>query len=98
MSAIYKVTSGELLTKQAMRKQILLYTKNMYILKLLLNVVTAGIGALVLGNNFCTPVSKKRAQLHFDTFHQLLITVEAVISTSSSHKCTDGSHLERDQG
>jgi hypothetical protein len=44
---------GKLLTKQATRKKKLLYTKNMYILKLLLNVVTAGIEAfVVLGNNF----------------------------------------------
>jgi hypothetical protein len=37
-----------------------LHTKNLHILKLLLNVVTAGIEALVvLGNKFCEPVSKK---------------------------------------
>jgi hypothetical protein len=41
MRAIWKVTSGELLKKQAMRKKNLLYTKNKYTLKLLLNVVTA---------------------------------------------------------
>jgi hypothetical protein len=41
-----KVTSGELLTKQATRTFFLLYTKNMYILKLLLDIVTAGIEAL----------------------------------------------------
>jgi hypothetical protein len=33
MRAIQKITSGELLTKQSMRKNVL-YTKNMYILKL----------------------------------------------------------------
>jgi hypothetical protein len=47
--AIRKVTSGELLTKQAMRKNVIIY-RNMYILKLLLNVVTAGIDALVSEN------------------------------------------------
>jgi hypothetical protein len=41
----WKVTSDELLTKQAMR--ILLYTKNMYILKQLHNVLLAGFKALV---------------------------------------------------
>jgi hypothetical protein len=42
--AIRKVTSSELLTKQTMEK--ILYTKNMYIIKLLLNTVTARIAAL----------------------------------------------------
>jgi hypothetical protein len=37
------------------------YVKNTYILKLLLNLVTAGIEALVSGNKFCMPVSKKSA-------------------------------------
>jgi hypothetical protein len=40
--AVWKVTSGELLTKQA---------NNTYILKLLLNVVTTGIEALVISGN-----------------------------------------------
>jgi hypothetical protein len=49
MRAIQKVIFGELLTKQATRKkEILLYANNMYILKLLLNIVTAGIEALVI--------------------------------------------------
>jgi hypothetical protein len=49
---IRKVSSGELLTKQAMRKE-LLYIKNTYILKLLLNVVTIGSELLVeSGNKF----------------------------------------------
>jgi hypothetical protein len=47
---IQKVTSGELLTKQAIKKNY--YIKNMYILKLLLDVVTARIGTLVIGNKF----------------------------------------------
>jgi hypothetical protein len=46
----YSESPGELLTKQAMRKK-LLYTKNMYILKLLLSIVTAGIEALVMPAN-----------------------------------------------
>jgi hypothetical protein len=49
--AIRKVTSGEMLTKQAMRKTFLLYTKKC-ILKILLNVVTAGTEALVSCNKF----------------------------------------------
>jgi hypothetical protein len=44
--AIRKVTSGESLTKQAMRKNIL-YAKNTYIPKQLLNTNTAGIKVLV---------------------------------------------------
>jgi hypothetical protein len=43
--AIRKVTSGELLAKQAIRQ--ILYTKNAYILTLLLNIVTTGIETLV---------------------------------------------------
>jgi hypothetical protein len=50
MRAVWKVTFIEMLTKQAMRKTIL-YTKNTYILKLVLNVVTTGIEALVLSGN-----------------------------------------------
>jgi hypothetical protein len=45
MRALQKVTSGVLLTKQATRKE---YTKNTYILKLLLNVVTTKIEPLVI--------------------------------------------------
>jgi hypothetical protein len=58
MRAIWKVTSGELLIKQAIRKNINYYyyyyyniQKNTYILKLLLNIVTTGIEApVILGN------------------------------------------------
>jgi hypothetical protein len=43
-------------------KKIIMYQTNTYILKLLLNVVNAGIQALVIsGNKFCVPVSKKSA-------------------------------------
>jgi hypothetical protein len=52
MRDVQKVSSSELLTKQAMRKEIVLYTNNMYIRKLLLNVLTAGIEALLSGNEF----------------------------------------------
>jgi hypothetical protein len=56
MNAIRKETSGELLTKQAARKRAF-YIKNTFILKLLLNVVTAGTEALVIPENrFCTCV------------------------------------------
>jgi hypothetical protein len=71
----------------------------MYILKLILNVVTAGIEALVVpGNKFCMPVSKKSAACElshvltpFITFSLLL---SAVITTGSSDMLTDGSRLE----
>jgi hypothetical protein len=48
--AIWTVTSGELLTKQAMKKK-LLYTKITYIVKFLLNVVTARTEALAISGN-----------------------------------------------
>jgi hypothetical protein len=49
MRAVQKVISNDMLTKQAMRgKKILCTKKNTYILKLLLNIVTAGIEALVI--------------------------------------------------
>jgi hypothetical protein len=50
--AMWKVNSAELLTEQAMRKK-MLYTKNMYILMLLLNIVTIRNEAHVIqGNKF----------------------------------------------
>jgi hypothetical protein len=58
--AIRKVTAAELLKIQAMRKK-LLYTKNTFILELLLNVVTAGTEALVVSGNhnlLCTDKNK----------------------------------------
>jgi hypothetical protein len=62
-SAIRKVTSGGLLTKQAMSK-ILLYTKNAYTHQLPLNVVTIGIEALVvLGNEFLYACVKEVCRL-----------------------------------
>jgi hypothetical protein len=59
--------------------------KNMYILKLLLNIVTAGIEASVVsGNKFLYTYAKEVCCLWiktcFDTFHQLLITAEALWS------------------
>jgi hypothetical protein len=59
----------------------------MYILKLLINVVTGGIEALVVSeNNFLCSCVKQVcplwAQPYFDTFHQLLIIVEALWSQS----------------
>jgi hypothetical protein len=61
----------------------------MYTLNLLLNIVTTGIEALVVwGNKFMYACVKEfyclRVQLCFDTFHQLLIIAEAVITASSS--------------
>jgi hypothetical protein len=53
-----------------------------YILELHLNIVTAGIEALVSGNKFLYACVKEGswlwAQPHFNTFHQLLIIVEAL--------------------
>jgi hypothetical protein len=60
---IRKITSGEQLTKQAMRKKCYIQ-KNSYILSLFLNVVTTGTEALVWGNkSCCMPASKKSAEL-----------------------------------
>jgi hypothetical protein len=74
--AIRNVTSGELLTKRSMRKKMVLYAKNMYILKLLFNTVAAGIEALVLGNKSLYASVKEvwylRSQPHFETFHHLI--------------------------
>jgi hypothetical protein len=62
--AIQKVTSGELLTKQTMRKRIVLYTKNMDVHKLLLNAVTVRIEALVVsGNKFLYARAKEVCHL-----------------------------------
>jgi hypothetical protein len=62
MRAIWKVTSSELLTKQAMRKKNVLCAKNSYILKPLLNIVTTELRHLSCrGISFCMPVSKKSA-------------------------------------
>jgi hypothetical protein len=53
MRFIWKVTSGKLLTKQAMagKKRNLLCTKITYMLKLLLSIVTAIVEALVISGN-----------------------------------------------
>jgi hypothetical protein len=48
--AIQKVTSHELITKEAIRKK-KLYTKTTYIFKLLLNIVTTGTEALVVSGS-----------------------------------------------
>jgi hypothetical protein len=77
-SVLRNVISGELLTKQAMRKTFLLYTKNTYIPKQLPNLVTAGTEALVAsGNKFLHAYVKEVcclwAQPHCDTFHQLVV-------------------------
>jgi hypothetical protein len=84
MRAIWKVTSSKLLTKQTTRKN-LLYAKNTYILKLLQNLVTAGIEAFVVsGNRFWYACVKEVCclwtQPRSDIFHQLFIIVEALWS------------------
>jgi hypothetical protein len=58
MRAVQKVTSGEL-TKQAMREKIIIYKK--YIHKLLLNIVTARIEALVISGSKFLYASVKEA-------------------------------------
>jgi hypothetical protein len=70
--------------KTSIEKKKFIYTKNMYILKLVLSIVTAGIEAIVLGSKFMYVCVKEVCQLwvkpHCDTFHQLLIVVEALWS------------------
>jgi hypothetical protein len=59
---IQKITSGELLTEQAMKKNV--FTKNTYMLKLLLNIVTARIETLVAsGNKFLYACVKEVCRL-----------------------------------
>jgi hypothetical protein len=68
-------------TKTSNEKQILLYTRNTYILQLLLKVVTAGTEAFVSGNNCLYASVKKVCRLWAqprDTFHQVLINAEAL--------------------
>jgi hypothetical protein len=69
--------------KTSMRKKNVFNTENKYILKLLLNVVTTWIEALVSGNKFSYACAKgvwrRWAQPRFDTFHQLLIIVEPIL-------------------
>jgi hypothetical protein len=43
--SVWKITSGALLTKEALRKKFAIYKKNVYVLKLLLNIATVGIEA-----------------------------------------------------
>jgi hypothetical protein len=79
-SAIRKVTSDELLTKQAMRKKSIYYIQ-----KICTYLSYWGTEALVaLGNKFLHACVKELchlwAQPRFDTFHQLLITVEVLWS------------------
>jgi hypothetical protein len=64
--AIWKVTSSEQLTKQAIRKQILC-TKKYIHTKLLLNIVTTGIEALVVSGTkfqYDVPRSRKCGSIH----------------------------------
>jgi hypothetical protein len=62
----------------------ILYTKNTYILKLFLNVVTAGIEELSSRNKFLYSCVKEIyrpwAQSRFDIFHKILIIVQALWS------------------
>jgi hypothetical protein len=51
MRDIRKVTCGGLFTKQAMRKEIVLFTESTYILKLLLNIVTDRTEVPIISEN-----------------------------------------------
>jgi hypothetical protein len=78
---IRKVTSGELLTKQAARTNFIIYKKYVHISKR----ITAEREAFVVsGNEFlytCVKeVCRLWAQPCFDTFHQFVIIVEALWS------------------
>jgi hypothetical protein len=102
MRTIQIVTSGELLTRQAMRKKWLCTTKNTYILKLLLNIITVRIEHFSYqGISFCMPLSKSLPPLSSAIFWHLPSTRHycwsTVIPTSSSSRYTGGSHFERDQ-
>jgi hypothetical protein len=84
--AIQKVPSGEQLTKQAMRKKCYIQ-KTTYILKLLLNVVTAGIEALVYrGISFCIPVLKKSAACEFSHVLTPSINSSLLLKLCDPHK------------
>jgi hypothetical protein len=80
--AVRKVTFSELLTKQGMRKKFIVHIHT-YIHKLLLNIVAAGIEALVSRISFvclCQRSFPPVSLAHSDTFHQLLIIVEVLSS------------------
>jgi hypothetical protein len=66
--------------KTCNEKKNLLYTKNTYILKWLLNVVTARIEAVAWRNKFLYAYVKEIchlwAQPRFDTFHQLSLLLK----------------------
>jgi hypothetical protein len=82
---IRKITSGVLLTKQAITKDYYV-PKNTYILvfKTFLSAVTPELRHLYRGISFCMPVSKKSAACElsplFDDFHQLFIILETLWS------------------
>jgi hypothetical protein len=86
MRKIYYIQKTHIyLSYCSMYEKNILHTENAYILKLLLNVVMTRIEAHVLSGNKFLYVCVKEvchlwAQQHFDTFHQLLITVEALWS------------------
>jgi hypothetical protein len=78
-----KVTSSEMLKNN--EKKICIMYKKKYILKLRLNVVTAGTEALVVSGNkylyaYLKEVCRHWAQPRFDTYHQdLIIVVEPIL-------------------
>jgi hypothetical protein len=83
--------------KTCNEKKNVLYTYNTYILKILLNVLTVGIEALVVSwNKFSYACIKAVcclwAQPHFDTFHQLII-VEVLWSQNSQLKWTSSARV-----
>jgi hypothetical protein len=69
--------------KKTSNEKRILYIKITYILKLLLNVVTAGIEALVILENkflyaWVKEVCRLWAQSRFETYHQLLLIFEGL--------------------
>jgi hypothetical protein len=74
----------------------LLLTKNMYILKLLLNLITSGIEALIIsGNTFFMPVS---SAMFWNLTSTPRYCWNVVIATSSAGRWTGVSHSARNQG
>jgi hypothetical protein len=103
MRATWEVSSGELLTQQAMREKIALYTKNMYVLQLLLNSHHQNWGTCRIEEYFFACLCQRSLlPMSSVTFRHLPSTPHycwsTVIPTSSSNRETGGSCLEWDQG
>jgi hypothetical protein len=79
MRAVQKVTSIELLTKQAKGEK-LLYTKHKYIVKLLLNAVTTGTEAFVVSENKFLYACVKEVYTH-ELSHILTSSINSLLLT-----------------